>query len=196
VPERAFDADDNLSDDTKRFIDWHVPAKSGRRRRRCAAASTMHCESGDERPAREAKKARRSREKNSQWRHEPRRNARTSKHAEREDRHARNNPGRRQGCKGPMRRGEVLGHGNSPKVPDPCVTPSKFRAGVPATKVLRHSGDAERRAGARRAMGRAPALRGHRLISHLVLIAIAFYVSGPQFRAWETIRTPGESLAG
>jgi hypothetical protein len=33
-------------------------------------------------------------------------------------------------------------------------------------------------------------------ISHLVLIAIAFYVSGPQFRAWETMRTPGESLAG
>jgi hypothetical protein len=34
---------------------------------------------------------------------------------EREDRQARNNPHRRQGCNGPMCRPEKLGHGNSPK---------------------------------------------------------------------------------
>jgi hypothetical protein len=51
--DRAFDAHDNLSEDTKRFIDRHV-TPGEKARRRCAAALTMQV---GERPAREAKKA-------------------------------------------------------------------------------------------------------------------------------------------
>jgi hypothetical protein len=59
VLERAFDADDNLGEDTKRFIDRHVtPATSARLRRRCAAAPRPTSRRGSvERPALEAKKA-------------------------------------------------------------------------------------------------------------------------------------------
>jgi hypothetical protein len=54
VRERAFDADDNLSDDTKRFIEWRViPGESDRRRSRCDAIPNRHCEPGDEGPARD-----------------------------------------------------------------------------------------------------------------------------------------------
>jgi hypothetical protein len=56
---------------------------------------------------------------NSRRRQEPRRKTRPNKQAEREDSHARNNPGRREGCKGPMCRAERLGHGKSPKGPRP-----------------------------------------------------------------------------
>jgi hypothetical protein len=47
---------DNLSEDTKRFI---RPACDARREETvgAVAAPTTHCESGDERPAREAKKS-------------------------------------------------------------------------------------------------------------------------------------------
>jgi hypothetical protein len=71
-----------------------------------------------------------SREHNSRRRHEPRRKTDTSKHAEREDCHARNNPDRRKGCKGPMCRAEMLGHGNSPKPPPPAQRKARF---VPAS---------------------------------------------------------------
>jgi hypothetical protein len=65
----------------------------------------------------------------SRGQHRPRRNTRTSKQAEREDCDARNNPDRRKGCKGPMCCGERLGHGNSPKAPDPAQFEARF---VPA----------------------------------------------------------------
>jgi len=47
-------------------------------------------------------------------------------------RHARNNPDRRQGCKGPMGLAKRLGHGNSPKAPTPAQGKARF---VPATAV-------------------------------------------------------------
>jgi hypothetical protein len=51
---------------------------------------------------------------------EPRGKTRTSKHAEREDCDARNNPDRRQGCKGPMCRAERLSHGTRQRPPTPA----------------------------------------------------------------------------
>jgi hypothetical protein len=70
-------------------------------------------------------------EQNSRGRHEPRRNTRAGKDAQGKDGHPRHHPGRRQECNGPLCCAEMLGHGNTPKVPDPCETPSTIRAASP-----------------------------------------------------------------